>query len=54
MFFLLDLHEEGVIKVNWKRENDNSVDMFIENLVGPALNKYAKIFVGEDEYMDKA
>ena len=51
MFFLRDLQEEGTIKVKWRKGTDNPVDMFTKNLSGPAFNKCAKVFVGEDEYM---
>ena len=51
MFFLRDLQEDGTIKVKWRKGTDNPVDMFTKNLSGPAFNKCAKVFVGEDEYM---
>ena len=51
MFFLHDLKEAGVIDVHWLKGKENPVDLFTKNLPGPAFNKYAKLFVGEDKYM---
>eukprot|EP00957_Ditylum_brightwellii_P175365 13349619-Ditylum_brightwellii.AAC.1 len=33
--------------------DENPVDLFTKNLVGPAFNKCMKIFVGEDDYVKK-
>jgi hypothetical protein len=51
MFFLRDLQEANLIKVEWRRGDENPVDMYTKNLAGPAFNKCAKVFVGDDEYM---
>ena len=53
MFFLRDMKEEGIIKTIWLKGDENPVDMFTKNLAGPAFQKCAKVFVGEDEYMEK-
>ena len=53
MFFLRDLKEAGVIDIKWLKGNENPVDLFTKNLAGPAFNKCAKMFVGDDEYMKK-
>ena len=53
MFFLRDLQEEGMIKIKWRKGTENPVDMFTKNLSGPAFNKCAKVFVGNDEYMNE-
>jgi hypothetical protein len=51
MFFLRDLQEANLIKVEWRRGDENPVDMYTKNLAGPAFNKCAKVFVGDDKYM---
>ena len=53
MFFLRNMKEEGIIKVKWKKGSDNPVYMFTKNLDGPAFNKCAQVFVGDDEYQTK-
>ena len=53
MFFLRDLQEEELVKVMWLKGDDNPVDLFTKNLAGPAFNKCAKVFVGDDEYVKK-
>ena len=53
MFFLRDLKEAGIIKTVWTKGSENPVDMFTKNLAGPAFQKCAKVFVGEDEYNGK-
>ena len=53
MFFLRELKEEGLLKIVWQRGTENPVDMFTKNLSGPDFNKFAKVFVGEDEYHQK-
>eukprot|EP00957_Ditylum_brightwellii_P093311 7105893-Ditylum_brightwellii.AAC.1 len=53
MFFLCDLKEAGIIEKRWLKGDENLVDLFTKNLAGPAFNKCAKVFVGEDEYVKK-
>eukprot|EP00957_Ditylum_brightwellii_P022504 1698134-Ditylum_brightwellii.AAC.1 len=50
MFFLMDLKEAGVLTIKWLKGDENPVDTFTNNLAGPAYNKCAKFFVGEDSY----
>eukprot|EP00957_Ditylum_brightwellii_P041464 3139976-Ditylum_brightwellii.AAC.1 len=51
MFFLRNLQEAKLIKVVWQKGSNNPVDLYTKNLAGPAFNRCAKVFVGEDEYM---
>ena len=51
MFFLRELKEAGVLLTKWMRGDENPVDMFTKNLSGPAFEKCARTFVGDDEYM---
>ena len=53
MFFLREMKEAGVIETKWVKGNENPVDMFTKNLAGPAFNKCAQVFVGDDEYNSK-
>jgi len=50
-FFLRDLKEDGIIKVEWISTADNSADLFTKNLSGPEFEKHAATYVGFDEYM---
>ena len=50
MFFLRQLKEENILVCKWISGTENPVDMFTKNLAGPAFNKHAKVFTGEDEY----
>jgi hypothetical protein len=49
--FLRELNEERVIEVFWIATEDNSADLFTKNLMGPAFERHAKVYCGEDEYM---
>ena len=53
MFFLRELKEQGILNVVWHKGSENPVDMFTKNLAGPAFNKFARVFVGDDEYNKK-
>ena len=53
MFFLRDMKEAGIIKTKWLKGDKNPVDMFTKNLAGPAFQKCAKVFVGDDKYNKK-
>jgi hypothetical protein len=37
--------------VVWIPTEENSVDLFTKNLSGPAFDKHASVYVGEDDYM---
>jgi len=45
---LPELKEKGIVRVNWTSGESNDVDLFTENLPGPAFNKHAVKFVGEN------
>ena len=53
MFFLRQLKEEGILETKWVRGTDNPVDLNTKNLAGPAFNKCAKTFVGDDHYHEQ-
>eukprot|EP00957_Ditylum_brightwellii_P162781 12395803-Ditylum_brightwellii.AAC.1 len=38
MFFLHDLKESGVLEIKWLKGVENPVDIFTNNLAGPAYN----------------
>ena len=52
--FLRELNEEGIIEVFWIPTDDNSLDLFTKNLMGPLFEKHVKVYCGEDEYMKKS
>jgi hypothetical protein len=43
-----ELKEQGIIRVIWTSGLSNDADLFTKNLPGPAFNKHAVKFVGED------
>jgi hypothetical protein len=49
--FLRELNEEGIITVKWIPTEENSADIFTKNLNGPAFEKHASAYIGNDEYM---
>ena len=48
MFFLRDLKEEGIIITKWTKGNKTPVDVFTNNLSGPAFEKCIEHFIGDD------
>lgn len=46
--WLRELKEKGIVRVNWTSGESNDADLFTKNLPGPAFNKHAVKFVGED------
>jgi len=51
----LRMHKEnGVLEVIWMPGKDNEADMFTKNLADPLFNRFAQVFVGEDEYSSTA
>eukprot|EP00957_Ditylum_brightwellii_P033822 2563592-Ditylum_brightwellii.AAC.1 len=50
MFFLRNLKVAGIIKLKWKKGDQNLVEMFTKKLAGPAFIKCSKFFLGEDQY----
>ena len=51
--FLQELNEENVINVKWIPTDENSSDLFTNNLNGPKFEKRTAIYCGVDEYMKK-
>jgi hypothetical protein len=49
--FLRELNEEGIITVKRIPTEENSEDIFMKNLNGPAFEKHASMYIGVDEYM---
>jgi hypothetical protein len=49
-FFLRELKEQGLLKVNWLNSEDNTADIFTKNLGGPLFNKHASAICGPDDY----
>ena len=49
--FLCKLKEEGIIIVQWIPGITNDADIFTKNLEGPLLNKFVRVYVGDDEYL---
>ena len=49
--FLCELKEDGILVVKWIPTDTNDSDLFTKNLDGPLFKKFAKVYVGEDEYM---
>lgn len=50
--FLRELKEDGILVVRWISNATNDADLFTKNLPGPMFTKFAKVYVGEDEYAD--
>ena len=48
--FLQELKEDGVLIVERIPVETNDADMFTKNLDGPLFKKFAKVYVGKDEY----
>ena len=48
--FLRELKEEGILVIRWIPTAENEADLFTKNLDGPLFAKFAKAFVGDDEY----
>lgn len=51
--FLRELKEEGILIIKWVSTDENEADLFTKNLDGPLFAKFAKAFVGDDEYNKK-
>ncbi len=49
--FLRELKEEGILVVKWIPTETNDSDIFTKNLDGPLFRKFAKVYIGDDEYM---
>jgi len=46
--WLRELKEKGIVRVIRTSGESNDADLFTKNLPGPAFNKHAVKFVGED------
>jgi hypothetical protein len=44
-YFLRELKEDGILRVQWKKGTDNCADLFMKNLAGPAFEKHSSKFV---------
>jgi hypothetical protein len=51
-YFLRELKEKGLIKVEWIRSEDNCSDIFTKNLNSVAFNKHIQMFCGIEERGD--
>ena len=47
-YFLRELKEKGLIKVEWICSEDNCSDIFTKNLNGVAFNKHIQMFCGDE------
>ena len=52
--FLRKLKEDEILLVRWIPTEENESDLFMKNLDGPLFAKFAKAFVGDDEYGKKS
>lgn len=50
-YFVRDLKEAGILKVQWIPSANNTADLFTKNLAGTLFDKHAEAFCGIDEYM---
>lgn len=51
-FFLREMKEKGVIKVEWIRSENNCSDIFTKNVSGAIFNKHIKRFCGNNAERD--
>jgi tRNA G18 (ribose-2'-O)-methylase SpoU len=52
-YFLRELKEQGIINCVWVAGATMSSDLFTKNLPRQVYEKHTKIYVGDDEYMNK-
>ena len=50
-YFIRDLREAGIVKIEWISGETNPSDIHTKNVSGPDLNKHLPNLVGNDEYM---
>ena len=50
-YFIRDLKEENLIRIEWLPSDMNTSDIFTKNLAGPLFERHASELVGVDEYM---
>ena len=49
-YYLRELKEAGILKVQWKSGDQMTSDIFTKNLAGPLFEKHGSKFYGEDKY----
>ena len=49
-YYLQELKEAGILKVQWKNGEDMTSDVFTKNQTGPLFEKYGSKFYGKDKY----
>ena len=49
-YYLSELKEAGILKVQWKSGDDMTSDIFTKNLGGPLFEKHGSKFYGKDKY----
>ena len=49
-YYLRELKEAGILKVQWKSGDQMTSDIFAKNLAGPLFEKHGSEFYGEDKY----
>ena len=49
-YYLRELKEAGILKVQWKSGDQMTSDIFTKNLAGPLFEKHGYKFYGEDKY----
>ena len=52
--FLRQLKEAGILIVKWIPRSKNDSDIFTKNLDWPLFEQFSQVYVGEDEYTQKA
>ena len=48
-YFIRDLKEAGIIKIEWVPTAEMMADIFTKNLLGPLFEKHAKVLLVEYE-----
>ena len=48
-YFIRDLKEAGIFKIEWVPIDEMTADIFTKNLSGPLFEKHAKVLLGEYE-----
>ena len=49
-YYLQELKEGGILKVQWKSRDEMTSDIFMKILGGPLFEKYGSRFYGKDKY----
>ena len=48
-YFLRELKESGILKIQWRSGEEMTSNLFTKNLGGPLFEKHASEFVGKDK-----